>query len=172
MTRAAVVLLVLVSGCGSRESAHSRAQLASLRFDVPAEWTRTDLHQRGLATSQWVPQDNERKESIAIIRSERSPAVAMSGAATLEQLLAASQRSLRDVRASKATPLKTVHGFAGARIDVDFVPGGLTERYHRVHVVLADADGALVHVLYTAKTPDGDLKALSIVLDSIRHEEG
>jgi hypothetical protein len=76
------------------------------------------------------------------------------------------------VRASKATPLKTARGLSGARIDVDFVPAGLTERYHRVHVVLADADGALVHVLYTAKKPDGDLKALSIVLDTIHHEEG
>ena len=49
----------------------------------------------------------------------------------------------------------------------------MTERYHRVHIVLADeTHGALVHVLYTARTPDRDLTALSIVIDTISHEEG
>ena len=173
MTRTSwfVTIALVFVGCGGGEPAHDQAQLASLRFDVPAEWRRSDWHHRGLATSQWVPQDNDRKESIAIIRSERSPSTANAGTETLEQLLAAAQRALRAVRASKTTPLKTARGLSGARIDVDFVPAGLTERYHRVHVVLS-ADGALVHVLYTAKKPDRDLKALSIVLDTIHHEEG
>jgi hypothetical protein len=171
MIRPLVLVVLGLIGCGGGEPAHEPAELASLRFDVPSEWTRSDWHHRGIATSQWVPQDNDRKESIAIIRSERSPATANAAANTLEQLLAASQRSLRNVRASKAIPIKTAHGLVGARIDVDFVPNGLSERYHRVHVVLSDANGTLVHVLYTAKTPDGDVKALSIVLDSIRHEE-
>jgi hypothetical protein len=183
--RASLVVALFVSACGSREPAREHTQLASLRFDVPAHWKRAEPSPsrllanqakstvRGLEMAQWAPADNDRLESITIIRSERSPAVAKAGVSTLEQLLAHSQRSLRDVRASKATWLKTARGLAGARIDVDFTPPGTTDRYHRVHVVLADdTHGALVHVFYTARNPERNLTALSIVLNTIRYEEG
>jgi hypothetical protein len=170
MTARAVFLTLLVA-CGSNEPSREHATLASLHFDVPSEWQRTDSNQRGVQQSEWKPADNDRKETITIIRSERSPAVAKAEVATLEQLLAIAQRSLRGIRASKPKPIATSHGMAGARIDVEFLPTSAADRYHRVHVVLADKGGALVHVMYTARTPDPELRALSIVLDTLRHEE-
>lgn len=190
--RVCLVTLLLGAGCASREPAREKVTLASLDFDVPATWNRTDgpqlgidaampawnrpdgsqRSQRGMQAAQWTPPRNERKESITVIYSQRSPAVAKAGTAMLEQLLAASQHSLAKVRASKGSPIKTARGLSGTRIDVDFVPQGVTERYRRVHVVLAAHDDALIHVMYTAGNPDEDLTALSMVLDTIRQEEG
>lgn len=166
-----VAFACLAAGCGSGAPAHQQVQLESLGFDVPADWQRSDWKQRGVSTSSWAPEDNERKESISIVRSERSPAVAQADSATLQQLLTLSQRSLTQVRATAATPVRTSNGLCGARVEVDFVPRGRSERYHRVHVVLADGN-VLVHVMYTSRSPDPDLEALSTVLDTIHHEEG
>ena len=85
---------------------------------------RSDWHQRGMSTSQWVPGDNERKESLTIIRSERSPAMAKAENSTLVQVLATAQRSLTDVRASIVTLIETSKGLHGARVEVDFHPTG------------------------------------------------
>ena len=163
-----------VAGCGSSGSARQKAQLASLTFDVPAAWQHDDSHARGVATTVWHPaaDDNERRETVTVIRSELSPAVAKAGAATISRLVARAQGALHDARVSAVTPVTTAHGLAGVRLEVDYVPPGLRQRYHRVHVVLADPDGlALIHVLYTARTPDDELDALNLVLGSIRHGE-
>lgn len=176
MTRTApsVLLVAAIFGaaCGSQPRAREHASLESLRFEVPAQWKRSDWHERGIATAQWVPDDNDRHESITIVRSERSPATAKAGVPTLQSLVSTAQRSLPGVRASAATPVKTARGLIGARIDVDFAPPRHAERYHRVHVVLAGPHDALIHVMYTARNPDADLTALSIVLDTIASEEG
>jgi len=185
MRHASLFVVLTVIACGSREPARESIQLASLRFDMPSDWKRADMNVvpvlakntppalRGIATAQWTPEDNNRRESITVTRSERSPAVARAGVSTLEQLLAHAQRSLRAVRASKPTALKTARGLVGVRIEVDFTPPGTSERYHRVHVVLADdKNGALIHVFYTARHPDRELTTLSMVLDTIRNEEG
>ena len=98
--RASLLLALLVAACASREPGREHMEFASLRFDVPAQWKRAEPDPvsvfgksakptlRGLATAQWAPDDNVGKESITIIRSERSPAVAKAGVSTLEQLLA------------------------------------------------------------------------------------
>jgi hypothetical protein len=168
---ARALLLTLLVACGSSEPSYEHATLGSLHFDVLSEWIRVDWNRRGVEQSEWRPDDNDRKEAITVIRTLRSPAVAKADVATLKQLLEVSQRSLRALRASKATSIATPHALAGARIDFDFMPSNLADRYHRVHVVLADKGGALVHVMYTARTPDPELRALSIVLDTLRHEE-
>jgi hypothetical protein len=171
--KAARLLVAAAAACGSSSTPSEEARLASLTFEVPAMWKRSDVKERGLLTAQWEPTDNERKESITIIRSERVPGAGNMEPAALQQLLAISQRSLRDVRASKVIPIRTQRGLVGARVDVSFVPQGLKDRYSRVHVVVADHDhDALVHVLYTAKNADTDQRALELVLSSIRHEEG
>lgn len=48
---------------------------------------------------------------------------------------------------------------------------GLSAHYHRVHVVLVDG-AALVHVLYTARTPESGHLVLHEVLDTIQEGEG
>jgi hypothetical protein len=171
MKRVAVLMLVAVAaGCSSSDSiAIQSVEVASLAFDIPADWQRHDANRRGVAISEWVPEDNERKESVTVIRTETSPAVAKADVSALTPLLAAAQKSLPQVRASRVTPVTTARGLSGARIEVDFIPPGMKQSYHRIHVVLVDGSGALVHVLYTARSPNR--KALDLVLDSIRREE-
>jgi hypothetical protein len=117
----------------------------------------------------WQPDDNDRKESITVIRTGLSPAVAKAGASGIEPYLAAAQRSLPDARVSKTKRITTAKGLHGARVDVEFTPQGQSEPYRRAHVVLVDGS-ALVHVLYTALEPDRDFDALGVVLDNLQHE--
>jgi len=161
-----------ISACtsGGDALARTHVQLASIGFDVPAGWQRTDLSRRGVATAVWQPDDNDRKESITVIRTQLSPAVAKAGAATIEPYLAAAQRSLPQARSSKIKRITTAKGLEGARVDLEFIPTGQSEAYRRVHIVLVDGS-SLVHVLYTAKHPDRDFGALGVVLDNLQHEE-
>ena len=71
-------------------------------------------------------------------RTERSPAVAKAGLPALEPYLRAAQRSLPQVQMRAVKQVATLHGLAGVRVDVDFVPPGMNERYRRVHAVLVD----------------------------------
>jgi hypothetical protein len=160
----------LPSACSSGESfPRVRVKHASLAFDIPADWQRTDQNQHGVATAVWQPDDSDRKESITVIRTELSPAVAKAGASGIEPYLAAAQRSLPDARVSKTKRITTAKGLHGARVDVEFTPQGQSEPYRRAHVVLVDGS-ALVHVLYTALEPDRDFDALGVVLDNLQHE--
>src|ERR1700683_867962 len=78
------VLLVVVGSCGIAGSSFQHVKLAHLGFDISGDWHNADSHQRGRVTSVWTPDGNERKESVTVIRTERSPAVANAGPATLE----------------------------------------------------------------------------------------
>lgn len=169
MRRLACLLLIAVVGCDSDSIEGQAVQLSSLAFEVPAEWQRQDANRRGVSISEWAPYENARKESITVIRTETSPAVAKAGVGAVEPLLAAAQRSLRGVRASRVARLTTAKGMSGARVDIDFVPPGTDASYHRVHVVLVDGTDALVHVLYTARSPSSSV--LDLVLASIHREE-
>lgn len=170
MKRFIGLLVLAASACGDDSIATQNVQIASLSFDVPAEWERHDANRRDVEISEWTPNENPRKESITIIRSQTSPAVAKAGVPALTPLLAASQKSLAKVHSSRVTAVTTARGLSGARVDLDFVPPGAKSSYHRIHAVFVDRTGALVHVLYTARQPNG--KAFDLVLDSLRSEEG
>lgn len=150
------------------------AKLGDLTFEVPTTWQRVDSAHRGVITAEWKPVDNDRRESVVVIRSSLSPAVAQAGGAVVERLLVDAQRSLSNPHTSSVTPIATAHGLIGARVDVDFSRPGTTAKFRRTHVVLVDGQGdraALVHVLYTAQHPDPARVALNGVLDTIRREE-
>src|SRR6185503_16947036 len=133
-------------------------------------WNRTDTRLRDSSTALWSPTDNDRKEAVVVIRSRR-PSTANADAATLERLLISAQRSLPQARIGNVTPFTSEQGIAGVRVEVDFVPQGLRNAYHRVHVILIDGEDVLT-VLYTARDPDASLAALNLVLGSLHHEEG
>lgn len=172
ITACALASLAACGGSPAEEAPRQHARFASLGFDMPVDWQHTDdTTATDVKTTTWRPddKDNERNETITILRSERSPALRSASAATLEHVLTEAQQSLPEARAFKATSTTTSAGLTWARIDVDFVPPGKRESYHRVHVVLVD-HGALVNVLYTARTPDHETAVLSMVLASIHHE--
>lgn len=168
MKHLAGLALLATVACSSDSIETQSVEVASLAFDVPATWQRRDANRRHVAIAEWVPEDNERKESVTVIRTETSPAVAKAGAPAVEPLLVAAQRSLANVRASRVKRVTTARGMSGARVDIEFVPPGVEDRYHRTHVVLVDGS-ALVHVLYTARAPNAAV--LELVLASIHREE-
>jgi hypothetical protein len=164
----ALRLLALgLCACGSSSTPAQHVQIAHLGFDVPGDWRNADTTRNGLVSSEWTPPSNDRKESITVIRTERSAAVASEGMATIQRLLVAAQAP--GARVSPIKLVTTEQGLLGARVDVDFVPPGLSASYHRSHVVLVDGT-SLVHVIYTARTPDADLQTFNLVLGSL-HEE-
>lgn len=93
--------------------------------------------------------------------------MATAGPAAIEGLLASAQ--VPGAKISATGPVKTEHGLSGVRIELDYVPPGMKHSYHRVHAVLVDGS-TLVHVLYTARTPDPTLETFNQVLATI-HEE-
>lgn len=161
------------NGCwGSGGPAHSGdpVQLGQVAFEVPAGWHRTDAHHPGALISVWVPdvEHNERKESITVIQSD--PVDPKLDERRLEKLVSGAQLALSGARTSKVTAVTTDAGLTGYKVDVEFAPQSVKERYRRTHVVLRD-HGRLIHVMYTARTTDSDRESLETVLSTLRHEE-
>ena len=164
--RRPLMFLVLAVGCSTRAPAGDRMTLDGVGFEVPSSWRRADTHMRGVTTSVFTPEENPAHESLTIIRTQRGVPVAHGSEADVLRLLATAE-SLPGAQTRPATPITTNHGMRGARVDLDYVPPGQSQSYHRVHVVVLDGD-ALVHVLYTAQTPDAD--AIALVLSTLHHE--
>jgi hypothetical protein len=169
-----VLLAACVLGCGSGSDERETATLDTLTFEIPAQWKRTDYQQRGLNTAQWSPAENDRSESLVVMRSQLAEPVAKSGKrALLQDLLARAQGSLVGLKARPVSSLTSTHGFDGARVEVEFRSPKTKQNYRRIHVVLVEPGGtSLVHVLYTAKKPDPNASVLESVLRSIRQGEG
>lgn len=165
-----LVLALALAACG-RRSSRQEVSFAHLTFELPDGWSHHDASQRGVSTEIWTPSDNGRKESLTVIRSELAPLSAHADPSALGQLLESAQAELQDARVSQPTVFKTASGMTGVRIVVSYLPPGQHERYQRVHVVLVDGT-SLVHVLYTAQSPDPRLVALDAVLGTLREGEG
>jgi hypothetical protein len=165
------VTLALLSACNSDTMEGQHARLADLGFDVPAGWQRIDRQRYGVQSSEWTPEENGRKESLLVIRSETASLPPNADPAAVAKLLDDVPKGFGKATFSKPTPVTTRSGLVGARVEGDYLPPGASVRYHRVHVVLVEKSGAVVHVLYTARRPDTSLTALALIIDSIRNEE-
>lgn len=164
---ALVALLAWLSACGS-DASNQEVHLDDLSFDVPAGWQRAEDQQNGIETAVWSPGENEKKESIAIIRTTNAPPLNGLADADIKALLVDSQPVGAQPPNSKL--IATKRGLHGARVTLDYVPPGLSRSYHRVHVVLVGSDGVLIHVLYTALRADPSESALGLVLSTIAQE--
>ncbi len=162
--RSLLLIAFVVAACSESPPPTQEVTLGPLTFSVTADWQRKDTSKPGWASSMFTPSDNSRFESVTVVRSRRSDSKNM----TLEQLLTSAQRGLRDVKISGLRAVKTASGLKGAEVSVSFKPEGMTGTYRRTHVVLAETDKTLVHILYTAKVPDEQERTLHVVLDSTR----
>lgn len=170
MSRSLGLAIALVSASCSSTS-RQKVEFARLQFEMPAEWQHHDETFKGVATTMWTPEDNaDAKESLIVIRTEMVSTLEHTSEAQLAALLENAQEST-GARVSPVVAVTTASGFTGARAEADYVPPGLSERYHRVHIILVDG-GSLLHVLYTAKRPDPQLSALNTVLATIREGGG
>ena len=161
------IVLALVLGACRRNS--DEISVGSARFELDAAWQRTDTQSRGSVTAVFTPSRNLRKESIAVIRTEVGSVATIYTPEVLTQLLAGAQRSLPDGHPGLMKAVASSEGLQGVQIEVDFRPPGTNQRYRRVHAVFADGT-ALIHIVYTAATPEPGLPTYLRVLDTI-HEE-
>lgn len=166
MKRVALAALAAAS-CSVGSKQH--VTFAHLSFDVPGGWEHKDQSFKGVATTIWTPDSNDDRESLTIVRSEIASATTHANEAQLGDLLRRAE-GFSDAQVTAAKATTAASGLAGARVELDYVPPGQHERYHRVHVVLVDGS-SLVHVIYTAKQADPRLSALDLVLGSIREGE-
>lgn len=102
----------------------------------------------------------------------RQPLSTSEDVAKMEPLLELAQRNLPGGRFGSPRRIVTPKGFAGVEIAGTFTPAGHTERYQRVHVVVLDTTGALVHVMYTAKDLGAEASPLRVVLDTLQRGDG
>ena len=171
----ALILFGAFAACATTDKLETQpAKLGGFAYDAPAEWKHVDSHAPRSVTSTWTPiGDNERKESLVVIRSQIDPALAKGGVDAVEKLLVAAQHELPKLTLSKSgvTKLVTGQGLAGLRIDSEFVPSGLGIEYHRTHLALLDGK-TLIHLIYTSRDPDVGEQALVAVLQSIHRGEG
>jgi len=171
--RIAVVFLLAVVldwGCSTNKAPDTQpARLGDLTYEIPAGWRHFDTMTPRSASSEWTPAQNSRRESVDVIRTELSPRLARAGRAAIEDVLLSAQRGLHNAKVSRISGLTSPYGLVGAQVEVDYTPQGLDRTYHRIHVVLFDGANKVVHILYTAEDPQFD--AISIVLNSIHHEE-
>ena len=165
-TLAVAVVVALAASCSNRMPGVKHVHVAQLGYDMRDDWQKDIATQRGVVTTVWTPEENDHKESVTVIRTDRSPAVASRAGETLSHLLARAEHA----DASHVAPVFTPFGLAGARVDTTFTPPNVDATYHRVHAVLVDGT-SLVHVLYTALEPDETLTVFTGVLQSIHHEE-
>lgn len=165
----AFIGLALLTACSSEGTSVERARLSTLSFNVPTGWQRVDRERSGVVTAEWRPENNERKESIVVMRTRTFAEAATQSMDSLEELLLKSHSA--DSKISSTTRLETPAGIEVVRVEYDFQPPASMQTYHRVHAVLRDKD-AIVHVLYTARTPDPELDDLSFLVNSLRREEG
>lgn len=170
MRRAMFALLGCLAGCASPGPATERVVLDGLAYSVPAGWTSRDLSDRRARVVVWSPADNPRKETVTIVRTEPLPLVSKAGPDRIAGLLDQAQRGLPRARFGSPARFTTRHGLAGVRIEGELVPPLDEQRpYRRLHAVLVDATtSSLVHVLYTAQSPDSN--AFELVIDSLRRE--
>lgn len=162
-----VAAIALASSCSVKSKQH--VEWAHLEFDVPGDWTHHEKIFKGVATSVWTPfEGNDGKESLTIIRTELVPNTAHATEAQIADLL---RRAQNFGKATTPIAVNLPSGLSGARVEVDYVPPGLHDKYRRIHVVLIDG-ASLVHVMYTAKTIDAQFTTLNFVLGSLREGEG
>jgi len=167
----AALATIIVAGCASSVDDAPTAKLEDLVYARPAEWTETTTtHANGIATTLWMPANNPNKESIEIVRGDPRIGVP-ADTLQLTQLLTRAQRELPRARISTAMPFATSSGRVGVRIDAEFEPVGLHRAYHRTHAVLVEPGGVVVHVMYTAATPDAQETIFNAVIESIHREE-
>ncbi len=166
MRTAVAVSLSLAFGCASSSPSLDKASIGSLSFGTPSGWTTRDVSSPQRKMFEWSPTDNERKESLTVIRSDR-PAMAKATQAQLQHLMREAQRAMPDAAFSAPISFTTRHGFRGARIEGSFTPPGSSVRYHRIHATFVDGS-ALINVLYTSR--ELDRESFDAVLDSFFRE--
>ncbi|MBL0220086.1 MAG: hypothetical protein IPQ07_40240 [Myxococcales bacterium] len=164
-------LALALGGCGASTAttiASEPARLGNVGFEVPAGWQRADYQQPGERIAIWTPADNARKESITVIES-RAVGARLDDA-RLKKLLSGAQQALHGARTSQVSAVATEVGLAGYQIEVEFTPSAAMPNYRRTHVVLRTEPGGLVHVIYTARTPDPEREVLETVLSTVHAE--
>jgi hypothetical protein len=143
-----------------------RVSFGPLEIDLPADWKAS---QQTPQKAAWAPSENGRKESLLLTRTGPREAIVKAGSSAIERFLVDAQKSLPRASFGPPTRFTTRNGMAGVLIEGDFVPQS-GKRYRRSHAVLIDGvgDGALLHVVYTAASPDS--QPMKIVLDSVQRK--
>jgi len=142
MRIALVVALSLSSGCASSSPSLEKASIGNLSFGTPSGWTSRDVSNPQRKMFEWSPADNERKESLTVIRSDR-PAMAKASQAQLQHLMRDAQRAMPEATFSAPLSFTTRHGFQGVRIEGSFTAPVAGARYRRIHAAFVDGRGYL-----------------------------
>lgn len=164
-----ILVAALASACGESVPDVSWQSVEGLQYAVPLGWNVRDQSEQTRKILVWTPDDNEHKESVAIITTPPLVGLTKVGLPRVQGLLSAAARGLPGSSFTQPTRVVTSRGLVGLRVDGQFVPTGQDAPYRRIHVVMLDGT-SLVHVLYTAKDPSSESEALRIVLETLHRK--
>jgi hypothetical protein len=167
--RAPALLLVLLGACSSGELPTEEHQIGAFEYQMPTQWEAKARSEGGRHVVEWMPNENDDKESITIIQSEPLPAMAKAGRDVILGHLAEAQGGLAGAFGAP-TLTTSKRGFKVARIEGSFTPANRTQPYQRTHAVVVAGD-RLIHVLYTAEHATSNRDVLSTVVNSL-HRKG
>lgn len=155
-----LTIALIASGCRLDEVSSERVRVGDLELDAPAGW---QMQAPADACRIWMPAENGRRESVAVV-------VGPAYDETLDEAVATTRLALGELASlhiRNETRVLSDGGLSGLRFDLDFRPDVSPATYYRSHVVLI-ASGHVVHVFYTARTPDPGLAMLARVVNSIQ----
>jgi hypothetical protein len=161
-----LALTLATAGCAESGQLGSTG---GYEYRIPSGWTQTDRSNRRGAITEWTPAENPRKESVTIVVAPAPPSAPPSHSV---RLLGQALNGLPGGRFSAPVQVTTKSGRIAFRSDGTFIPAGANGTYRRVHAIFVDSNETLVHVLYTAASPDEALDAFTTVLDSATRKEG
>lgn len=164
-----ILFLGIAASCGRGDSAARMhgdlVQVGTASLEVPAGWQPT----LEAATNRqvWVPANNARKESISIRVVDRSAELG-----TVDDVLDNTLDAtgvLADVRLGRQQRVTTADGLPGLWVDLTFTPGTSEATYARSQLTVVTATH-IIHVFYTALTPDPQHRAVALALETLREE--
>lgn len=163
-----IAILFTFPGCAGIPELEA-VDFDDLELVLPTGWTSKDLSEHQTKIVVFTPEDNTRRESIALVRTHDLPTAARQDFARLRKYLADAQTNMPGGKFAAVHSVRTKHGLAGVRVDGEFVPDGTRSTYRRMHAVLVDGT-SLIHILYTAR--DANATTFDLVLDSLTKKAG
>lgn len=160
--RRVAILVVLLVACADKPREMTLARVGNLDYAVPEGWAMRDVSQNGQTILVWTPADNDRKQSITVIRTAPMPHLRN---ASKDYLASKLGQTLRQ----PGRNVVTKQGLDAARTDGRFTPRGMAATYARSHLTVFDGD-SLTHFIYTAQQPDGEI--FELIVDHLARKAG
>lgn len=160
-------VLLLASCLAAPDDAQrgSEVVVGNVTLRAPADWQTQSLD--ASSRQVWTPDDNFRKESLAI---RVVPRPAQDSDESLLDSVTRVVSALPSAKVTRREKTTTKRGLPSLFVELTFVPPGQNDRYTRAHATFVGRTN-LIHIFYTARQPEAGLVMLRHVMETVVEEE-